>query len=104
MNHTATYLDSGFYTVTDAAANALVSVIGHSLPKAGWEKFVKLEVDGKRFTALLQRTATSFAARRWQWAIYAIKLDAPSDPFTGRDRLSLGHAFDFLPVANSKVN
>lgn len=78
---TATHLDNGFYLVSDAAAGALVGVIGHKLPKLGYEKFVMVKTaDGRALNAWLIRTDVRHScragvtnARGWRWAVHGLR-------------------------------
>ena len=96
MKHVATYLDSGFYTISDRAAGALCRVLGQRLPKRGYEKFVMLGTGEQKLNAWLQRTPTSLPGRRgWKWAIGGIRADA------GASMEPLGKSFSFEPAAST---
>lgn len=102
--HKATYLDSGFYLVSDAAAGALVRVIGKKLPPVGYEKFVMLKTERGTFNAWLQRADVRHSmlpgirnARGWRWAIYGIRPDGEGSPVT------LGKAFAFEAVNSTQA-
>lgn len=56
MKHTAKYLDSGFYTVSDKAAGHLVRSLGQKLPKLGWQKFVMLKLNGEGMPVTLGKS------------------------------------------------
>ena len=103
MKHTARYLDSGFYLISDKAAGALVTVIGQRLPRHGYEKFVLLTAsDGIGFNAWLSRTATRHSmlakrnARGWHWALHAIRRDG------GADYPALGREITFEPASSTQ--
>lgn len=81
-NHSAQYLDNGFYLVSDKAAGALVRVIGQKLPKIGYEKFVMIRTPLGSFNAWLKRTDLRHclrsdvkAPRGWRWALAGIRPD-----------------------------
>ena len=97
---TARYLDSGFYVVSDAAAGALVRVLGQKLPKAGWEKFVMLDCPHGPINAWLQRADVRHSMRHkskrgWVWAIYGVRKDA------GEYLPALGDSFQFNPIGST---
>jgi hypothetical protein len=80
--HSAQYLDSGFYLVSDKAAGALVRVLGQKLPAQGWEKFVMIRTAKGTFNAWLKRTDLRHcqrtdvkAPRGWRWALHGIRPD-----------------------------
>lgn len=106
---TATYLDNGFYIITNSAAGSLVRVLGQNLPKWGYEKFVMLELaasDGLKYrvNAWLIRTDLRHScradikhARGWRWALHGIRRDS------GEYLPAIGKAFQFLPVASTQA-
>lgn len=99
ITHKATYLDSGFYVVSDRAAGDLCRVLGQGLPKAGWQKVVMLKVHGLAFglNAWLTRTPTSLSpGRKWRWAIYALRPDGDK-----HGSITLGREFTFAPVKST---
>lgn len=94
--HTATYLDSGFYVVSDRAARELCGK--HDLPRHGWGKFVMITVGDMKLNAWLQRTSMRASLRMdiahkrgWRWAIYSLRRDG------GFDTPRLGEQFKFQP-------
>lgn len=99
MKHTARYLDSGFYVISDKAAGHLVRSLGQKLPKHGWQKFVMLEANGMKLNAWMQRTPTCMLKRQWHWAIFGMRPDGEGTPIT------LGKSFQFVSVVtlNSKA-
>lgn len=97
QSHTATYLDSGFYIISDKAAGALVRVLGQKLPKHGYEKFVMLATGEHRLNAWMQRTPTCLLKRKWHWSLYALRPDGTREPVT------LGRSFVFQPIASTQT-
>jgi hypothetical protein len=79
MKFSLKYLDSGFYTVSDKAARAIVRSRGQSLPNHGWQKSVLLKVNGLQASAWLIRTHSTFLPtsprRNWAWALFAFRVD-----------------------------
>ena len=101
--HTASYLDSGFYFISDKAATDLCRVNGWDIPREGYVKTVPLSIFGETGKAELQRTAVAHCcrsdvpnqARGWVWAIYRL---TPENEFCSVFN-SLGREFTFSPVA-----
>lgn len=101
---TATYLDSGFYIISDAAAGSLCRALGQKLPRWGYEKFVMLSTGEHRLNAWLQRTDMRAClrtnidhSRGWRWALYALRPDG------SRESVTLGSGFKFEAIANTQT-
>lgn len=94
--HTAVYLDSGFYVVSDRAARELRAITGHKLPRHGYQAQVMLATPHGPATAWLQRTDMRNTLRNdiprkrgWRWAIFSVRRDS------GADLPALGDSFRF---------
>ena len=74
MKFTAKYLDSGFYTISDKAANKIAN---GKLPKIGYQ-LTNCKVNDYS-GVILQRTPTNLLNKRgWSWAIHRI-------PYQGKE-------------------
>lgn len=105
--HSAQYLDNGFYLVSDKAADALVRVLGQKLPQIGYEKFVMIRTPLGSFNAWLKRTDLRHccrsdvkAPRGWRWALAGIRPNGSGSAVCvgALETPSLGERFTFEAV------
>lgn len=109
MNHKAHYLDSGFYIVSDRAACELCRVLGHKLPRHGYEKFVMLDTGTHKLNAWLKRCDLRACLRTdiehvrgWRWALHGIRPAGPTVCNVSNPPITLGSGFTFQPIASTQ--